>query len=76
MEYMIRLHFPTSNKVIEYEALLNSLKIALKIGVRSLEVRGDSELIINQVMKEANCIHPTTSAYCRAIRDMEDKFTR
>jgi hypothetical protein len=38
MEYMIWLHLPISNNVTEYEALLNGLKIAVKIGVRRLEI--------------------------------------
>jgi ribonuclease HI len=44
---MIHLHFPVSNNVAEYEALLNGLKIALKIGDRRLKVQGDSELVVN-----------------------------
>ena len=28
MKYMVRLHFPTSNNVAEYEALINGLCIA------------------------------------------------
>jgi ribonuclease HI len=58
MEYMIRLHFPVSNNVAEYEALLNGLKIALEIGVWRLEVRWDSKLVVNQMTKEANCVNP------------------
>jgi ribonuclease HI len=47
IEYMIRLHFPVSNNVAKYEALLNRLKITLEVGVRRLEIRGDSELVVN-----------------------------
>jgi ribonuclease HI len=74
MEYMIRLHFPVSNNVVEYEALLNGLKITLKIGVWHLEVRWDSELAVNQMMKEANCVNPKMAACCKAVRQLEDKF--
>ena len=42
MEYMIRLHFPASNTVAEYEALINGLRIAHELGIRCLEIRGDS----------------------------------
>jgi hypothetical protein len=38
MDYMIRLHFPVSNNVAEYETLLNRLKITHEIGVRHLEI--------------------------------------
>ena len=42
MRYMIRLHFAASNNVAEYEALVNGLQIAIELGVRRLDVRGDS----------------------------------
>jgi hypothetical protein len=42
MCYVIRLHFPASNNVAEYEALVTGLRIAIELGVRHLDVRGDS----------------------------------
>jgi len=42
MRYVIRIHFAASNNIAEYEALVNGLKIAIKLGVRRLDVRGDS----------------------------------
>ena len=38
MRYMVRLHFPSSNNVIEYEALLNGLRIAIELGIRCLDI--------------------------------------
>jgi hypothetical protein len=46
MRYIIRLHFPASN-IAEYEALVTGLRIAVELGVRHLDVRGDSQLIID-----------------------------
>jgi hypothetical protein len=34
--YVLRLHFPASNNVAEYEALVNGLRIAIELGVRRL----------------------------------------
>ena len=48
MRYMVRIHFPSSNNVAEYEALINGLCIAIELGIRQLDVRGDSHLVINQ----------------------------
>jgi ribonuclease HI len=42
VRYMLRLHFPASNNVAEYEALVNGLRIAVELGVRCLDARGDS----------------------------------
>jgi hypothetical protein len=33
MRYVIRLHFPASNNVAEYEALIMGLRIAIELGV-------------------------------------------
>ena len=46
MRYVVRLHFPASNNMVEYEALLSGLRIAIELGVKRLDVRGDSQLVI------------------------------
>jgi len=74
MRYVVRLHFPASNNMAEYEALLSGLRIAIKLGIKRLDVRGDSQLIIDQVMKEANCHNEKMEAYCKAVRRLEGKF--
>jgi ribonuclease HI len=51
MEYMVQLYFPVSNNAAEYEALINGLRIAIKLGTKRLEIKGDSELVVDQVMK-------------------------
>jgi ribonuclease HI len=74
MEYMVRLHFLVSNNAAEYEALINNLRIAVELGIKRLEIRGDSELVVDQIMKDKNCVNPKMAAYCQAIRDLEGKF--
>jgi hypothetical protein len=74
MEYMVRLHFPASNNTAEYEALINGLRIAVELGIKCLEIRGDSELVMGQVMKDKNCVDPKMEAYCQAVRDLKGKF--
>ena len=58
----------------EYEALLSGLRIAIEFSVKHLDVRGDSQLIIDQVMKESSCHDPKMEAYCNVVRHLEDKF--
>jgi ribonuclease HI len=74
MRYVVRLHFPASNNMAEYEALLSGLRIAIELGIKRLDIRGDSQLIIDQVMKEASCHNKKMEAYCNAVRRLEDKF--
>jgi hypothetical protein len=52
LRYVLRIHFLASNNVAEYEALVNGLRIAIELGVRCLDARGNSQLVIDQVMKK------------------------
>jgi hypothetical protein len=74
MRYVVRLHFPASNNMAEYEALLSSLCIAIELGVKRLDIRGDSQLVIDQVMKESSCHDAKMEAYCNTVCRLEDKF--
>jgi ribonuclease HI len=74
LRYVLRLHFPASNNVVEYEALVNGLHITIELGVRRLDARGDSQLVIDQVMKNSHCRDPKMEAYCDEVRRLEDKF--
>ena len=47
LRYAIRLHFSASNNAVEYEALINRLRIAIELGATQLYVRGDSELVVD-----------------------------
>jgi ribonuclease HI len=61
VRYVIRLHFPASNNVAE-------------LGVRCLDARGDSQLVIDQVMKNSHYRDRKMEAYCDEVRRLEDKF--
>ena len=74
LRYAIRLHFSASNNAAEYEALINGLRITIELGATRLYVRGDSELVIDQVMKESSCKSPLMVAYYQEVRKLEDKF--
>jgi ribonuclease HI len=74
LRYVLRLHFPASNNVAEYEALVNGLRIAIELGVRRLDARGDSQLVIDQVMKNSHYRDPKMEVYCDEVRRLKDKF--
>ena len=50
------------------------LRIAIELGVKCLDARGDSQLVVDQVMKESSCHNPKMVAYCNAVHRLEDKF--
>jgi ribonuclease HI len=74
MEYLVRLHFPTSNNAAEYEDLINGLRIAVELRINNLEIKGDSELVMDQVMKDKNCMDSKMAAYRQAVRNLEGNF--
>jgi len=72
--YVICLHFLALNNATEYEALINGLCIAIERGATRLYVRGDLELVVDQVMKESFCKSPLMAAYYQVVRKLEGKF--
>jgi ribonuclease HI len=74
MRYMIHIHFPASNNVADYKTLVNGLHIATELGIRWLDVQGNSRLVVDQVMKEPSYHDPRMVAYHQAVHLLEDKF--
>ena len=68
MRYIVRNHFPSSNNVAKYEALNNGLCITIELSIRRLDVRDDSQLVIDQVMKKLSCCNAKMPTYYREVR--------
>ena len=41
--------YPTTNNIVEYEACILGLETALELGIRRMEIFGDSNLVIRQI---------------------------
>ena len=74
MRYVLQIHIPATNNEAEYEALLYGLRMAISLGVKRPMVFGDSDLVINQVMKEWDIRSPAMTTYCVAVRKLEKKI--
>lgn len=72
--YMIQLDFRATKNMVEYEGLLTGLRAASALGIRRLLVRGDSQLVVNQVSKEFQCTDPQMGAYVEEVRKLEQYF--
>lgn len=73
LRYALQLHFQATNNVTEYEALLHIIWAAVMLGVHHV-VWGDSELVINQVMKESIYRNMCMEAYYAEVHKLEGKF--
>ncbi|CAL8997888.1 unnamed protein product [Prunus brigantina] len=60
--YSFQLDFDSTNNKAEYEALIIGLEMALELGVKHLEVFGDSQLVIKQLTNEYKCRYPNMAA--------------
>jgi ribonuclease HI len=74
LKYALRLLFPASNNVMEYEALVHGLSIAISLGIKRLMVYGDSLVVIRQVNKDWDCSTNSMNKYCATVQKLEDKF--
>jgi ribonuclease HI len=58
-----------TNNIAEHEGLLVGCRVAAGFGIKLLIVRGDSQLVVNQVNKDYECLQMV--AYVDEVRKME-----
>ena len=71
LRYVVQLHFRATNNMAEYEGLIAGLQAAVDLGICCLLVKGDSQLVVNQVSKEYQCTDPQMAAYVAEVRRLE-----
>jgi hypothetical protein len=55
---------------VEYEALLHRLEYLKDMGVRDVDAFGDSQLVVQQVRRESQCLDGILNSYCEQCLDM------
>ncbi|XP_028556944.1 uncharacterized protein LOC110115884 [Dendrobium catenatum] len=68
LEYGLRLKFPATNNMAEYEALITWLKLAIDCEVQNLVVHTDSQLVAFQVEGEFEIHNPQQAQYCKIAK--------
>jgi ribonuclease HI len=68
---VLQLMFPVSNNVVEHEALIHGLNIAISLEIKRLY--GDSLVVISQVNKDWDYSTESINYYCAVVRKAEDK---
>ena len=74
LKYTTRLQYQTTNNEIEYEALLKGLELAKSLGVESIVVQGDSQLIISQVNGICETKEERMKKYLSRLKCLIKKF--
>jgi ribonuclease HI len=74
LKYVLQIFWKVSNNEAEYEALLHGLRLAASLGIKRLQVYGDSAVVINQVNKSWDRNKENMDAYYLEVRKLENKF--
>jgi hypothetical protein len=56
--FSYRLEFNCTNNIAEYEALILGMNLAIDMNIKSLHVRGDSDLIVSQINRNFSAKNP------------------
>ncbi|CAL8175361.1 unnamed protein product [Prunus armeniaca] len=72
--YSFQLDFQCTNNRAEYEALIIGLEILVELGIQSIEILGDSMLVLKQIAGEYNCLSAFLAVYLMAAKNLLTKF--
>ena len=70
-----KLLFPCTNNMVEYEALLNRIKLSLEWRITKLHIFKDSQLVINQVNNDYQIKDDKLIPYKKLIDSLRNYFT-
>jgi hypothetical protein len=59
----IRLEFACTNHQVEYKSLLHGLEYLRDLGARDVDVFGDSNLILQQIKGDSQCLDGVLNSY-------------
>jgi ribonuclease HI len=74
LSYVLQIHFPTTNNIMEYEALLHGLRVVKEIGVQHIMCCGDSDLVAQQVAGTYKARNEVMAAYRDEVDEMVKSF--
>ncbi|CAL8167806.1 unnamed protein product [Prunus armeniaca] len=66
--------YSCTNNRVEYEALIIGLEILVELGIQSVEILGDSMLVLKQIAGEYKCLSPSLAVYLVAARNLLTEF--
>ncbi|KAI5338851.1 hypothetical protein L3X38_018123 [Prunus dulcis] len=72
--YSFQLDFQCTNNRAEYEALIIGLEMLVELGIQSVEILGDSMLVLKQIAGEYKCLSPSLAVYLVAARNLLAEF--
>lgn len=77
LRYVVQLLFKdgkATNNTVEYDGFLAGHRAAAALDIKLLVINGDSQLVVNQVMKDYECPNPQMAVYVAEVRKIERHF--
>src|SRR3954470_8570149 len=75
LRYVLQINFShASNNEAEYEALLHGIRMAKTCGATRLVIYGDSNLVVQQSMRDCNAVANNMAAYQKLYNTHEGSF--
>ena len=74
LKYEVQLQFPTTNNVVEYEAILTSIRIVKALSVKNLKLRTDSKLIVGQITNKYEAKQEIMKRYLKLTNQLVNYF--
>src|SRR3954467_6175563 len=75
LKYVLQINFSSaSNNEAEYEALLHGMRMAKTCGATHLVIYGDSNLVVQQAMRDFDAIADNMAAYQKLYNTLEGSF--
>jgi ribonuclease HI len=74
IDLSIRLEFRCTNNQVEYESLLHGLEFLRDLGARDVNMFGDSNLIVQQIRGDSQCLDGVLNSYQNKYLDIIKLF--
>lgn len=71
-----KLEGTVTNNIAEYNGLLNGMKKALELGIKNIEIYGDSQLVIKQMKGEFKVKNKNLMIIYNNIKEYEKSFEK
>src|ERR1041385_4048675 len=75
LKYVLQINFShASNNEAEYKALLHGMRMAKTCGATRLKIYGDSNLVVQQTMRNCYAIADNMAAYQKLYNELDGSF--
>ncbi|KAJ3696801.1 hypothetical protein LUZ61_000506 [Rhynchospora tenuis] len=75
-KYALQVNFNPSHNVAEYEAFIAGLQLVAATGAKSVKIRSDSQLVVNQILKEYKTQDDTLIKYLKKVEQLIGGFDK